>query len=234
GPAEQHDRHRRLAGGGPSHAKVLSALARLDPAALRVNMVICEDTVGRFLSSVEWLRSRGFRRLSFHADVARPWSEPGLRSLSAALEGFGRYARRLAAAAPEALSLWHLDSYRLASPDAPADSELVLGADARYYASDAYLCRPYGQGLEGACGDTGTGPDFLRRGALIARADAGVRAALAGAAVYTWPRETFLLAGLQSKDAAAAVDSYRRADRLLGDALSALAAELDVKSGGRV
>ena len=95
GPAETHDKHRRLAGGGPSHAKVLGALEKLDPASLRANMVICEDTVGQFLSSVEWLRARGLKRLSFHADVARPWSEGGLKALATALEGFGRYARKL-------------------------------------------------------------------------------------------------------------------------------------------
>lgn len=227
GPAETHDTHRRLAVGAPSHAKVLAALDQLDPATLRVNMVICEDTVGQFLSSVEWLRARGLKRLSFHADVARPWTEPGLKALAAALLGFGRYARKLAAASPEALSLWHLDSYRHASAAAPGGEELVLGADARYYASDAYLCKPYGQALEGACGDAASGPDFARLRALVAQSDAGTAEALGGEAVYTWPRETFLLARLQGRDAKAAVAAYRRADRLLGDMLSSLGQELE-------
>lgn len=227
GPAETHDRHRRLAGGAPSHEKVLTALSRLEPASLRVNMVICEDTVGRFLSSVEWLRARGFTRLSFHADVARPWSEAGLAALSAALDGFARYARKLAEASSSALSLWHLDSYRTASAAAPTEEELVLGADGRYYASDAYLCRPYGLGLEGAAGDAVSGPDVQRLRELVARADAGVKEALRGQEVYTWPREIFLLAELQGRDAKAAVNAYRRADRLLGDALRGLAAEFD-------
>ena len=216
-----HDKHRRLAGGGPSHAKVLAALARLDPASLRVNMVISEDTVGRFLSSVEWLRARGLAKLSFHADVARPWSEGGLAALAAALEGFGRYARKLS---PGALSLWHLDSYRSPVDGPGEDADLVLGADGRYYASDAFLSLPYGQGLTGAYGDAKTGPDLAGMRAFVALVDGKIRAALAGP-VYTWPRETWLLAGLQGRDPALAARAFARADRLLGDALSSLAAE---------
>lgn len=227
GPAESHDKHRRLAGGGPSHAKVAASLDKLDPAALRVNMVICEDTVGQFLSSVEWLRARGLKRLSFHADVARPWSEGGLKALAAALDGFGRYARKLAAVSPEALALWHLDSYKSASASIPGGEELVLGADGRYYASDAYLCKPYGKALEGAAGDAASGPDSKRLRELVAEADKGTAEALGGEAVYTWPRETYLLAKLQGRDAKAAVSAYRRADRLLGDMLSGLGKELE-------
>jgi hypothetical protein len=218
GPAETHDKHRLLAGGGPSHAKVLAAVSKLDAAFLRANMVISEDTVGRFLSSVEWLRARGIEKISFHADVARPWSPSGLKALGAALEGFTRYARALG----PALSLWHLDSFRKAVDGPGEDEDLVLGADGRYYASDAYLCRPYGQGLEGAIGDAASGPDFKRAKAILARADEGVSAALSGG-VYTWPRETYLLAELQGRDPKAAVEAFGRADRLLGDALSSLA-----------
>ena len=225
GPADIHDQHRRLAGGGPSHQKVMGAVSKLVMAELRVNMVISEETVGRFLSSVEWLRAQGVRKVSFHADVARPWTAVGLKSLAAALEGFTRYARALNGASPGALSLWHLDSYRTLV-DGPGEAdELVLGADGRYYANDAYLCRPYGQALEGAAGDAKSGPDFKRLLALTARADAGVAAALAGERVYTWPRETYLLAELQGRDPKAAVQAYRHADRLLGDALAGLAGE---------
>jgi hypothetical protein len=221
GPAEAHDKHRRLAGGGPSHAKVLAAVERLDPATLRANMVICEDTVGKFLSSVEWLRARGLTKLSFHADVARPWSEAGLAALAAALAGFGRYARKLG---PAALTPWHLDSYREPVDGPGDDADLVLGADGRYYASDAYLSLPYGRGLKGAFGDAQSGPDRTRMSAYVADVDARVRAALDGP-VYTWPRETFLLAELQGRDPKAAVGAFRRADALLGDALSSLARE---------
>ncbi len=221
GPADAHDLHRRLAGGGASHGKVMDAVSRLNRTDLRVNMVISEDTVGRFLSSVEWLRTQGLNKLSFHADVARPWTPGGLEALSAALAGFARYARALG----PALSLWHLDSYR-AAVDGPGDEEdLVLGADGRYYASDAYLCKPYGQGLAGAVGDAAHGHDEKKLRDLIRKADAGVRSVLGEDTVYTWPRETFLLAELQGRDPKAAVDGFRRADRLLGDALSALAAE---------
>ena len=207
GPAEAHDQHRRLAGGGPSHQKVMGAVSKLVMAELRVNMVISEETVGRFLSSVEWLRAQGVRKVSFHADVARPWTAVGLKSLAAALEGFTRYARALNGASPGALSLWHLDSYRTLV-DGPGEAdELVLGADGRYYANDAYLCRPYGQALEGAAGDAKGGPDFKRLLALAARADAGVADALAGERVYTWPRETYLLAELQGRDPKAAVQA---------------------------
>lgn len=219
GPAEAHDAHRRLAGGGPSHAKVLAALDRLNLASLRVNLVICEDTVGRFLSSVEWLRARGLSKLSFHADVARPWSEKGLKALEAALAGFGRYARALG---PGALTPWHLDSYRAPVEGPGEESELVLGADGRFYVSDAYLSLPYGRGLVGACGDAKSGPDVAALKAHHARVDAKVRAALAGP-VYTWPRETWLLAELRAQDPKAAVEAFRRADALLGDTLSALA-----------
>lgn len=220
GPAEAHDKHRFLAGGGPSHAKVLAAVSKLDAASLRANMVVSEDTVGSFLSSVEWLRSRGLNKLSFHADVARPWSEDGLKALAAALAGFGRYARKLG---PGALSLWHLDSYR-APVDGPGEAdELVLGADGRYYASDAFLARTYGSSQ--AFGDAAAGPDLTGIARAVKRADDGIRAALK-APVYTWPRETWLLAEVQGRDPKAAVDAFGRADRLLGDALSSLAAEV--------
>jgi hypothetical protein len=221
GPAASHDAHRLLAGGGGSHAKVFAALEGLDASRLHANLVVCEDTVGAFLSSVEWLRARGLSRLSFHPDVARPWSPAGLRALEAALAGFARYARALP---PGALALRHLDSY-LRPMDGPGEEELVLGADGRYYASDAWLARPYGQGLEGAFGDVESGPDLGRLAAETLAADAGVKAALAGETVYTWPRETYLLARLQGRDPKAAVRAYARADRLLGDSLAALAGE---------
>lgn len=231
GRAESHDRHRRSAGGAASHASVLKALRGLDPAALRVNMVISEDTVGSFLSNAEWLRSAGFSRLSFHADVAKPWSENGLRALEAAMAGFARYARALDAAAPGSLSLRHLDSYRLAAAGIPdEDDELVLGADGRYYASDAWLSKPYGEGLDGAVGDAASGPDWDQRRGLLAEADRGVAAALGDAPRYTWPRETWLLARLQGRDPAAAARAFHRADAILGNALSALASEREALS----
>ncbi|MBI3565719.1 MAG: radical SAM protein [Elusimicrobia bacterium] len=226
GKAESHDAHRRALGGGKTHAAVMTALAKLDPAVLRVNLVISEDTVGAFLSNVEWLRAGGFTRLSFHADVARPWTPTGLKSLEAALAGFARYARALDAAAPGSLSLWHLDSYRASATAAPSeDDELVLGADGRYYAGDAWLSKPYGQGLDGAVGDLDSGVDEAKRRALLAEADRGVAAALAGERWYTWPRETFLLARLSGRDPAAAARAFRAADAVLGDALSKLARE---------
>jgi hypothetical protein len=226
GAAASHDAHRRTVGGGSTHAAVMKALAKLDPASLRVNLVISEDTVGAFLSNVEWLRSSGFTRLSFHADVAKPWTATGLQKLGAALTGFARYARAVESAAPGALSYWHLDSYRSSSTTAPQeDDELVLGADGRYYANDAWLSKPYGQGLDGAVGDLSSGPDEAKRRALLAGIDRGVAAALDGLPYYTWPRETFALATLAGRDAAAAVRAFRAADAVLGDALSKLARE---------
>lgn len=219
GPAEAHDKHRRLAGGGPSHAKVLAAVDVLDPASLRVNLVISEDTVASFLSSVEWLRARGLNKVSFHADVAKPWSPSGLKALAAALAGFGRYARALG---PAALSLWHLDSYRKTAEGPGEDDDLVLGADGRHYASDAFLALPYGKAE--AYGDARTGPDLAGIARVTKKADAGIRAVL-NEPGYTWPRETWLLAELQGRDPKAAVRAYAQADLLLGDALSALAAE---------
>lgn len=226
GKGESHDKHRRMLGGRASHADIMKALGRLEPATLRVNLVISQDTVASFLTNVEWLRAGGFTRLSFHADVAKPWSAEGLRALEAALAGFARYARALEAAAPGSLALWHLDSYRRAETAPPAeDEELVLGADGRYYANDAWLSRPYGQGLDGAVGDLASGPDWEERKRLLAEADRGVAAALGGAPYFTWPRETFLLAGLAGRDPAAAARAFSAADAVLGRALSALGAE---------
>lgn len=231
GRAESHDAHRRTLGGGPTHAAVMKTLAKLSPADLRVNLVISEDTTRAFLSNLEWLRAGGFTQVSFHADVARPWSARGLRALETALAGFARYARALEAAAPGALSLWHLDSYRRASRGVPKeDDELVLGADARYYASDAWLSKPYGAGLDGAVGDARAGVDWSARRALLAEADRGVAAALGDAPCYTWPRETYFLARLAGRDPAAAVNAFRAADAALGDALSRLAREREAVS----
>ena len=227
GPAEAHDRHRRMAGGAPSHAAASAALDLLNPDDWRVNLVLTEDTAGKLLSSVEWLRARGFRRLSFHADVRAPWSDAAHAALVAALEGFGRYARALRAAAPGALTLWHLDSFRAAAKIEAGD-ELILGADGRYYASDAFLAKPYGSALDGAVGDAGSGPDMHRREVILAEAVAGVRAALGGAECYTSPVESWLLAKVQGRDPVAAARAFSRADGALGDALSALAREAAV------
>ena len=227
GPAEVHDRHRRMAGGGPSHGAVSSALGLLNPADWRVNLVLSEDTAGRLLSSVEWLRSRGFSRLSFHSDVRAPWSDSAQAALAAALEGFGRYARALRATSPAALKLWHLDSFRAPGPIEAGD-ELTLGADGRYYASDAFLAEPYGGGLSGAIGDAESGPDMPRRAAILAEAVAGSKEALGGREGYTSPVESWLLARVQGRDPAAAVRAFARADATIGDALSALAREVAV------
>lgn len=220
GPAEVHDLHRRMAGGGPSHSAVSAALSALDPKDWRVNLVVSPDTAGRLLSSVEWLRSRGFSRVSFHADVRAPWSDSEHAALAAALEGFVRYARTLRGA----LSLWHLDGFRAPAP-VEAGDELVLGADGRYYASDAYLAKPYGSALEGAVGDATAGPDMKKRASILAAAVEGVRAALGGAPVYTPPVESWLLAKVQGRDPVAAVRAFARADGLIGAALSPLARE---------
>jgi len=224
GPAEVHDAHRRMAGGAPSHAAVAAALERLDPRDWRVNLVLTEDTAGRLLSSVEWLRARGFKKLSFHADVRAPWSDGAHAALVAALEGFGRYARALRAAAPDALALWHLEGFLAPAAVAPGD-ELVLGADGRYYASGAFLAKPYGSAPEGMIGDARTGPDLARRAAILAEAAAGASAALAGRPVYTPPLESWLLAKVRGGDAAAAVRAFARADAAIGAALSPLARE---------
>jgi hypothetical protein len=227
GPAEIHDKHRRMAGGAPSHGAVSSALERLNPDDWRVNLVLSDDTAGRLLSSVEWLRARGFRRLSFHADVRAPWSDAAHAALAASLDGFGRYARALRTASPGALTLWHLDSFRSRAPIEAGD-ELILGADGRYYASDAFLAKPYGSALDGAIGDAASGPDMARRAAVLSEAVAGVRAALGTSDCYTPPVESWLLAGVQGRDRAAAVRAFARADGVLGDALSALAREAAV------
>ncbi|MDE2491360.1 MAG: radical SAM protein [Elusimicrobia bacterium] len=226
GKAASHDKHRRTLAGAATHAAIMKVLSGADRAALRVNLVVSRETVGALLTNLEWLRNEGFRRLSFHPDVARPWSASGLSALGTAMSGFARYARALETAAPGALSYWHLDSYRAAATGVPeGDDELVLGADGRYYAGDAWLSRRYGAGLDGAVGDAASGPDWDRRRALLAEVDRGVAAALAGAPYYTWPRETYALAALNGRDPAAAARAFRAADAVLGDALSALAKE---------
>ncbi|NNN04473.1 MAG: radical SAM protein [Elusimicrobia bacterium] len=223
GRAASHDAHRRALGGGPTHGGVLKVLAKLDLRRLRANLVISEDTVADFLANIEWLRRRGFARLSFHADAARPWTRQGLSSLSAALAGFSRYARLLQSGAS---SPWQLDSYLRARTEPPAvDEELVLGADGRYYAGDAWLSRPYGAGLDGAVGGLRDGVDWEKRGAILAGIDRAVARALDGAPYYTWPRETWTLAELAGRDASADVRAFCEADALLGGALSALGRE---------
>lgn len=226
GAAESHDRHRRMAGGAPSHSVFAAALGRLDAGRLRANLVVSSDTAQSLLSNLEWLRARGLRRLSFHAAVDRPWPPEALAAFAASLAGVLRYARALRAASPRALELWHLDSFRAPAPIEAGD-ELVLGADGRYYASDAYLSKQYGLGLDGAIGDAASGPDLARRAEILGDAVAGVRRALGGAPCYTPPVETWLLARLAGRDPDAAARAFAAADRLLGDALSRLAREME-------
>jgi hypothetical protein len=223
GAPSSHDRHRRTLGGAPSHAVVQNCLSRLPVAKLRANMVVTPENVGSFLSNVEWLRRFGFVRLSFHLDIASAWDENALGRLSTVMQGFKRYAAALEAAAPGAFALWHLESFRAASAGAPRDcGDLILGADGRYYADDAWLSKSYGHALDAAVGDTVVGLDEAKLGRLRSEVDKSLAEVLAGDAQYTWPRAVWLLAQMRGRDPIAAVRSYRRADILVGDVLSTL------------
>ncbi len=224
GGAPSHDLQRRFLGGGHTHDVIAASLSRLDVKRLRANLVVSEATVPAFLTNIEALRELGFRRVSFHADVLNSWSEDGLRILEGALSGFVRYVR-IVGKSQSGLSFAHLDSYRRLRSGLPGDEEIILGADGRYYLSDAWLSLPYGRGLDGAVGDAVSGPDWARRRALLAAADAEVARVLGPEPYYTWPREAWLLARISGRDPEAAVKAFHRADSLIGRALGGLVRE---------
>jgi sulfatase maturation enzyme AslB (radical SAM superfamily) len=220
GAAESHDRHRPLVGSkDSSHEEAMKALESCG-VPLRVNMVLKADTAPALLRNVEWLRARGFRRLSFHLDVLEKWTPAALRTLAAALDGFEKYFKKLP---PGAVELTNVSStYPGASP---CEADVILGADGRYYPCDGLFAKPYYE-LGQWAGDA----DKAKR--LQDEAREKIHALLKGATHYSCPREPYFHALATGGDPAAAVRSFHEADRLFGRALSRLSAE-EVPARGR-
>lgn len=226
GRASTHDGHRRLLAGEPpsSLGAALNALEACDKSKIKVNMVVCEDTAGSLLSNIEFLRTSGFRRLSFHLNILEKWTEPGLEALRAVLEGLIKYDRALAAAAPESLEFTHVYSLGMDGGSLEHSyDDVVLGADGRYYPCDAFFARPYSSISRWAVGDALTGLDWAKRDLAHRQARDFIHRTLSQPRHYSCPRETYFHALCAGSDPAAAVRSFLRADNILGDALSQLA-----------
>lgn len=216
GAAATHDAGRPTVSGEPSLEAALAALEGVDRARLRVNMVVSETSAGALLSNLEFLRARGFRRVSFHADVTGAWTETGLARLQASLAALPRYLRALGGA----LELTHRDSFSLSGGEHGYD-DLVLGADGRYYPCDGLFARPYAQLGAYAVGDVAAGVDWARRDKAHAEARSAVHAALGRDEHYCCPRETWFQATARGLDAERAVRGFAAADSILGEALCA-------------
>lgn len=87
GLPELHDRHRVLAGGGPSARTVLATLRRLQHAgrALRVVAVVRPDTAARLPEALRFLRDLGIEMVDLNLDLWTAWSPADLSVLREAL-----------------------------------------------------------------------------------------------------------------------------------------------------
>lgn len=218
-----HDGHRRLLGAsGESALKAsLASLENSDKNVLRVNMVVGEDTAASLMSNVEFLRSSGFRRLSFHLNILQDWSRLGLETLEKTLSGFVRYYDLLRTGAPGELEITHLESFAGMRADHSYE-DIVLGADGRYYPCDSFFVLPYRQLDRWAVGDALSGVDWVKRKIFHRQAKDFIHAQMERH--YSCPRETYFHALCVGRDPAAAVRAFHRADNILGDALARLAA----------
>ncbi|MBI5629753.1 MAG: radical SAM protein [Elusimicrobia bacterium] len=225
GSAAAHGRHRRILK-DPWDCALSEVLRRIGPEdrqGLNVSMVLREDTAGLLLNGVEFLRREGFRRLSFHLDVLEEWSEAGLATLRASLEGLSRYLRTLAKAEPAGLKLDRLLALVSAPPDCRnADhpyEDLVLGADGRYYPCDGLFARPYGELGAWTAGDCENGVDWGLRESFHERARRFIHERLGGPRGHC-PRETYFHALASGRDPDCAVRGFHRADAAFRRALS--------------
>ncbi len=220
GAASIHDLHRKLVGApdASSAAETLKAMEACDKSQVRVNMVVCQDSAGCLVSSVEALRALGFRDLSFHLNILENWNDAGLETLSKALAGFKRYYRAVDFAVPNALRLSHLESFAVVPLEHDYD-DLVLGADARYYPCDGLFARPYAELGRWAVGDAQTGVDWRRRKYWHRSALEFVHARLKRPGHYSCGREVYFHALATGRDPDRAVQTFQRADEIIGEAL---------------
>lgn len=227
GAAETHDAHRPFVSHkGSSHDEILKALESLS-IPLSVNMVVRADTAGALLRNVEFLRARGFKRLSFHPHVLDDWGPKAVATLAATLEGFARYYSALPAGA---LELTHLGGFSAAAAE-HGDDSVILGADGSYYPCDGLFALPYSKLSSWSLGDARSGLDVERRKKILGEAQRAIHQALGGVAHFTCPREPHFYALANGRDPAAAARKFHAADRVFGEALRGLAAREAV--GGR-
>jgi len=218
GAPESHDARRPLVGSeDSSHAEILRTLEASD-VPLRVNMVVTAATAPALLRNVEYLRSRGFKRLSFHPHVLEKWTTASLAELKAALDGFVRYYRALP---PGALELTHLSSYArrldVTAQAAEQDDDAILGADGNYYPCDGLFVRPYRELRRFAAEDL----EKIARVRRLARLD--IHLILEYKPHYTCPREPYFHALATGADQSDAVRRFHQADLIFGGALARLA-----------
>lgn len=232
GTAPAHDRHRRLlSGAGSARAAALAGLPAAERAALKANLVVCPDTAAAPAENVEQVRRLGFRRVTFHLDVAGDWNAVALRDLERGAAGLVRYWRDLPRAAHEEFRIANLEALASLACDRCCDGldhcyeDLVLGADGRYYPCDAFFRLPYAEAARWSVGAALSGVDWGRRARVHAQALVAIHAALERPLHFNCPRETYFLALTAGRDPAEAVRGYHRADNILGDALAALSAQ---------
>jgi uncharacterized protein len=101
GPADIHDRYRVSAGGQPTHALVMRALARLQAHGVRYNVLACVNrrSAAEPLRVYAFLREHGVRHIQFIPVVERL---PGAADQAIGLTLHGPGGKVLAQALPEA------------------------------------------------------------------------------------------------------------------------------------
>ena len=95
GLPELHDRHRRFTAGGPTSAKVMETMQRLQDAGIefRVATVVRPDGVTRLAEVLEFLRDMGVRQVELCLDLWARWEAEDALNLELAIAEAARVWR---------------------------------------------------------------------------------------------------------------------------------------------
>jgi len=214
GPPEVND-----AGRGRSvAAKVLRRLEGWE-SRLGVNSVFCPATACRLEASVDFLRRRGFGRISLSPDMNAAWSDESLEGLRTSLAGLRRAYRRtlMGSARPFQIpTLFSVLEHR--APGRRRCRNLALGPDGSYYACDRAMGFPAGAARGLRVGKPGRF-DRAAREAILARAEAAIGSLGWSAEPVFCPMGPFFHAGLGREAADPRLEGFRRLSETVSSAL---------------